>query len=331
MAARECRLNDMSEGSRESGRPDRGRLFDRLRKLFGAPPTSVRDDIEEALGDASESDLSAQERAMLRNVLGLHDLRARDIMVPRTDIIAIEKSDTLGHVLHMFRTAGHSRLPVYDDSLDAPMGMVHIRDFLELLTKLSCEAGDAATAHTQARAKSAPIQTFGAIDLSAPLPVAKVLRPVLFVPPSMPALDLLVRMQSQRTHMALVIDEYGGTDGLVSIEDVVEIIVGDIEDEHDINEQPRIEAMPEGGFMIDGRAPVEQATAITGVDLAAAAETEDIETVGGLVATVAGRIPETGEIIALGSNWEFEITEADRRRIKLVRLRKSTTPAAADD
>ena len=125
----------MSDTNQSSSRHERAGLFDRLRTLFGAPQTSVREDIEDALEEASENDLSAQERAMLRSVLGLHELRVRDIMVPRTDITAVEKSDTLGHVLNLFRTAGHSRLPVYEDSLDSPQGMVHIRDFLELLAR----------------------------------------------------------------------------------------------------------------------------------------------------------------------------------------------------
>jgi CBS domain containing-hemolysin-like protein len=320
----------MNDDPPSNGRAERSGLFDRLRNLFGAPQTSVREDIEEALSETSEGDLTAQERAMLRSVLGLHELRVRDVMVPRTDITAIEKSDSLGHVLQLFRTAGHSRLPVYDESLDAPQGMVHIRDFLELLAKLSAEAGTALRSKTPGKASAYAGETFGAIDLSKPIPVATVLRPVLFVPPSMPVLDLLVRMQAQRTHMALVIDEYGGTDGLVSIEDVVEVIVGDIEDEHDIDETPRIEAAADGSFAIDGRAAVEQAIAVTGVDFASGGEADDIDTVGGFVATVAGRVPEPGEVIALSGDWEFEIADADRRRVKSVTLRRKSAPTTPD-
>lgn len=318
----------MSDSNQSSGRQERAGLFDRLRTLFGAPQTSVREDIEDALEESSESDLSAQERAMLRSVLGLHELRVRDIMVPRTDITAVEKSDTLGHVLNLFRTAGHSRLPVYEDSLDAPQGMVHIRDFLELLARLSSPAHSGAGSGLSNRNEPAAdaLTKFGAIDLSVPLPVSEVLRPVLFVPPSMPVLDLLVRMQTERTHMALVIDEYGGTDGLVSIEDVVEVIVGDIEDEHDIDETPRIEPTPAGEFVIDGRAQLDQAIAVTGIDFLIGKDMDEVETVAGFVATVAGRIPEKGEAIRLSDDWEFEILDADRRRIKLVKLRKPEAP-----
>lgn len=318
----------MSDNNHGSGKPDSGGLFERLRNLFGVPQTSVREDIEEALEEATETELSAHERSMLRSVLGLKELRVRDIMVPRTDITAVEKSESLGHVLKLFRTAGHSRLPVYDDSLDAPQGMVHIRDFLELLARLSISP-DAASGNGVSLRTDPPadeLDKFGEIDLSGPLPLGDVLRPVLFVPPSMPVLDLLVRMQSERTHMALVIDEYGGTDGLVSIEDVVEVIVGDIEDEHDIDETPRIETTPAGDFIIDARAPLDQAIAVTGVDFGMLVETEDIDTVAGFIAILAGRIPEEGETIKLSGAWEFEILSADRRLIKLVKLRRPAPP-----
>ena len=139
----------MNDDPSSNGKTERSGLFDRLRNLFGAQQTSVREDIEEALEESSEGDLSAQERSMLRSVLGLHEMRVRDVMVPRTDITAIEKSDSLGHVLKLFRTAGHSRLPVYDGSLDAPQGMVHIRDFLELLAKMSADAGSSLRAKLQ--------------------------------------------------------------------------------------------------------------------------------------------------------------------------------------
>ena len=299
----------MSDGSSSNSRSDRG-LFDRLRSLFAAPQTSVREDIEDALSESSEGDLTGQERTMLRSVLSLHDLRVRDVMVPRSDITAVEASDSLAHVLNLFRTAGHSRLPVYEDSLDAPIGMVHIRDFLELLSQL----------YEKGAAKGGANKDF--IDLSAALPAKDVMRKVLFVPPSMPVLDLLVRMQAERTHMALVIDEYGGTDGLVSIEDVVEVIVGDIEDEHDIDETPRLEKTESGDFIIDGRALLDQATVTTDVDFGVTDDT-DVETIAGLVATLAGHIPEKGELIKLSDDWSFEVLDADRRRVKLVKLART--------
>lgn len=313
----------MSDSSHSNGRSERGGLFERLRSIFGAPEQTVREEIEDALTEASESELSQQERSMLRSVLGLHELRVKDVMVPRADIVAMERSDTLAQVLHLFRTAGHSRLPVYEGSLDAPQGMVHIRDFMEHLAKLYEGKSRAAK---QALAGEKPAA--GAINMAQPLPIADVMRPVLFVPPSMPVLDLLVRMQNARTHMALVIDEYGGTDGLVSIEDVVEVIVGDIEDEHDIDETPRLEKIDDGEFIIGGRAPLEEAIAFTGVDFSLSNESEDVDTVAGFVATLAGHIPEKGETVNLSDEWLFEVLDADRRRIKLVKLVRGTSAPA---
>ncbi len=216
----------------ESPSPDRspgkqgGSVLERLRALFGLSGASIRDDIEDALDDASiADDFSPQERAMLKNVLGLHEIRVSDVMVPRADIISVSIETTLAEVLTTFRTAGHSRLPVQGETLDDPRGMVHIRDFVDFV------AASAEKSFAQRRGKpggggSAPPEAPDAIeagntrympiDLSARLETAGILRPVLFAPPSMPALDLLVKMQATRTHMALVIDEYGGTDGLVS-------------------------------------------------------------------------------------------------------------------
>ncbi len=188
--------------------------------------------------------------------------------------------------------------------------------------------------------------SLGALDLDLPLSAAKILRPVLFVPPSMPALDLLVKMQATRTHMALVIDEYGGTDGLVSIEDIVEMIVGDIEDEHDLDDGPKIEANEDGSFFVDARADLDEVSEILGADLAAMSEAEDLDTVGGLVTALAGHVPVRGEIIVEGG-FEFEVLDADPRRLKRLKIyreaksacgrrrarraRRLTSPAHASD
>ena len=208
--------------------PDEGSrgLFERLRALFGLEPASVRDDIEDALEEAgTNADFTPQERAILKNVLALHEVRVADVMVPRADIVSVSVEATLGELLALFRTAGHSRLPVYGDTLDDPRGMVHIRDFMDFLaSEPSFGLVGQPTAET-APAEHKAIAEFGMDTL---LSAAHILRPVLFAPPSMPALDLLVKMQASHTHMALVIDEYGGTDGLVSIEDIIEEIVGDI-------------------------------------------------------------------------------------------------------
>lgn len=279
--------------------PSSPRLIDRLRSLFGLGGASVRDDIEDALeGKATASEFSAQERSLLKNVLGLHEVRVGDIMVPRTDIIALSMDETLAEALETFRTAGHSRLPVHGDTLDDPRGMVHIRDFVTHLGTDATEAG-----------------------LQATIGTAAILRPVIFAPPSMPALDLLKKMQVQRTHLALVIDEYGGTDGLLSIEDIVEVIVGDIEDEHDEAAPVLVEPAADGSFVADARAELDVVAEVTGHDLRALDETGEIETLGGLIAALAGRVPVRGEVIGAGSNVEFEVLDADPRRLKRVRLR----------
>jgi CBS domain containing-hemolysin-like protein len=301
--------------------------MDRLRSLFGLSGASIRDDIQEALEDAStDADVSPQERTMLKNVLELHELRVADILVPRADIIAVSLDSALADVLALFRTAGHSRLPVHGENLDDPRGMVHVRDFIDYIVPPSEK--DAAASSTPAE----PSVASGRIDLSSPLSAAGILRPVLFVPPSMPVLDLLVKMQATRTHMALVIDEYGGTDGLVSIEDIMETIVGDIEDEHDLTVDPQIEHEADGSFTADARTSLDDIAVILDLDLAAINDAEDIDTLGGLVMTLAGRVPEKGEVIAAHADLEFEILEADPRRIKRIRIRHmAPQPETADD
>jgi CBS domain containing-hemolysin-like protein len=294
-------------------------LFERIRALFGLGGASIRDDIEDALATTStEADLSAQERAMLKNVLDLHEVRVEDLMVPRADITGVSIDATLSDVLAVFRTAGHSRLPVHGDTLDDPRGMVHIRDFLDYITGggKSTEPGETL----------APASKLPDIDLLLPLGEAKILRPVLFVPPSMPALDLLVKMQATRTHMALVIDEYGGTDGLASIEDIVEMVVGDIEDEHDFDEGPDIEAAPDGTYIANARATLEEVWQTIGVDLDHFSDAEDVDTLGGLVTALAGHVPVRGEIITEGE-FEFSILEADPRRVKKIKIHRRPEPA----
>lgn len=311
-----------------SGPSPRPRLFDRLRSLFGLGGASLRDDIEVALeGDPSDAGLTLQERAMLRNVLGLHDVRIADIMVPRADIIAVGLDTSLANVLATFRTAGHSRLPVHGETLDDPRGMVHIRDLVDYIAAAT-ESGAGARRRKPVKAPGADqkpdllsIASFGGLDLSLPLSAANILRPVLFAPPSMPALDLLVKMQATRTHMALIIDEYGGTDGLVSMEDVVEVIVGDIEDEHDEDESPEISRSADGAFIADARASLEDVSRETGCAFSELSDAEEVDTLGGLITTLAGRVPIRGEIIAAGDGNEFEVLDADPRRVKRIRIR----------
>ena len=200
-----------SETSATGG--DRPGLFERLRALFGFQGASVREDIEEALDEAdTRADISPQERLLLKNVLNLHDLRVADVMVPRTDIVSLHIQATVGEALSVFRTAGHSRIPVYGDTLDDPRGMVHIRDFVDYLAR-AAESGrqtlrPSTSNSLNDKAEVVKLAGLGRLDLAAPLARADIFRPVLFAPPSMPALDLLVKMQATRTHIALVIDEY---------------------------------------------------------------------------------------------------------------------------
>jgi CBS domain containing-hemolysin-like protein len=314
---------DTLAGARRANEPHRGGLVERLRSLLGFGPASVREDIEDALEEAA-GDVTPHERALLKNVLALHDLRVEDAMVPRADIVAVAHDATLGEVLKVFRRAGHSRLPVFVDTLDDPRGMIHIRDFVNYLAtcaerpKSTCaETGEKEGEASEARPSLSP----AAIDFSAPIGATGVMKPVLFVPRSMPALDLLVKMQATRTHMALVIDEYGGTDGLVSMEDIVEMIVGDIEDEHDTDDEPRIEAADDGSYLIDAKADLDNVAQVIGVDFRQEDTAAEVTTLGGLVASLAGHVPMRGEVISAPvPGWEFHVIEADPRRIARLRV-----------
>src|SRR6478735_3114222 len=298
----------------------RDHWYDRVLTRLGLKSReSIRHDLEDALAETVEdTDFSPRERAMLKNVLSFHRIRVEDVMVPRADIVAVAAETTLGDLLALFRTAGHSRLPVYGDTLDDPRGMVHIRDFLDFL---AARADTRASRRRRATEDGTPVPpSLGRVDLSMTLAAAKILRPVLFVPRSMPALDLLVRMQATRTHMALVIDEYGGTDGLVSIEDLVERVVGDIEDEHDDATEVMSVAEADGTFVADARASLDEVKESLGVDLQYEESAEDIDTIGGFIVTLAGRVPARNELILGPGNLEFEILDADPRRIKRVRI-----------
>jgi CBS domain containing-hemolysin-like protein len=296
-------------------------LFERVRALFGLEPASARDDIEDAIEESASEEFTPQERAILKNVLKLHDVRVEDVMVPRADVVALPLDTPLKKVLECFRTAGHSRLPVYEETLDDPRGMIHIRDFVGFLAsdpRFGLMSGPEAAPHSGAD---------GETGLDMPLSAARILRPVLYAPPSMPALDLLLKMQASHTHMALVIDEYGGTDGLVSIEDVMESIVGEIEDEHDEDETPELHPAGDGSFTAEARAPLDAVSETVGFDFASLAEAEGVDTIGGLVTAAAGRVPDRGEILRGPGEFEFEVLDADPRRVKRLKIR----PLAARD
>ncbi|MCJ2137939.1 hemolysin family protein [Methylobacterium sp. J-026] len=353
--------NDRSRGaalaapsSTEGESQNREPWYDRLlQALHLKPRDSLREGLEEALAepDAGESGLTPLERIMLKNVLGLHKVRVDDVMVPRADIMAVSNETSLGDLLKLFRTAGHSRLPVYGETLDDPRGMVHIRDLVDHIAAkaepsrrsvaaaakppapvVEVEAGEPPPPPPRIRRPVPRVPRgldLGKVDLTTTLAAARIQRPVLFVPPSMPAIDLLVRMQATRTHMALVIDEYGGTDGLISIEDLIEVVVGDIEDEHDVAEDKHVQRVDGEGevFVADARTPLAEVSEATGVDLVAAVGemAEEIDTLGGMIVTLAGRVPSRGELIAGPGDLEFEVLDADPRRLKRLRFHKGAT------
>jgi CBS domain containing-hemolysin-like protein len=297
----------------------RDHWYDRVLTRLGLKPReSIRHDLEDVLAETVEdTDFSPQERAMLKNVLSFHRIRVEDVMVPRADIVAVASETNLGELLNLFRTAGHSRLPVYGETLDDPKGMVHIRDFLDFIAMRADGGASEAGAGDET-----PPPSLGQIDLSMTLASANILRPVLFVPRSMPAIDLLVRMQATRTHMALVIDEYGGTDGLVSIEDLVEMVVGDIEDEHDEDATLTIVEAGDGTYIADARASLDEVKEMLGVDLTEEEGAEDIDTIGGFIVTLAGRVPSRSEVIVGPAGLEFEVLDADPRRVKRLRIHR---------
>lgn len=300
----------------------RGGLLSRLvASLKRSNRGSIREDLSDALAqhDAHNSDLTPEERVMLNNILRLQDVRAEDLMVPRAEIVAADLRTTLGELLVQFEASGHSRMPVYDDTLDDPRGMIHIRDLLGYITKA------AAGKRRNGKVNSAKLD-LTRVDLQKELGKANLVRTVLFVPPSMLAADLMARMQANRIQIALVIDEYGGTEGLVSLEDIVEIIVGDIEDEHD-DEDELIRASESGAMILDARAEIEDIREVLGGKLDVGDHDEDAETIGGVIFSLLGRVPVKGELIdAFG--YEFRIRDADPRRIRSIEMVPSKKTAA---
>ncbi|HEY6024657.1 MAG TPA: hemolysin family protein [Pseudolabrys sp.] len=290
-----------------------------LRTLFGWKPSTVRSDLTDILDAMSpgESGFSPEESRMLKNILGLRERRVGDVMVPRADIIAVQQDIKLGELVRVFEGAGHSRLVVYNDTLDDPVGMVHIRDLIAFMT-----ARAAVNPEKNAKRKK-PLPAgldLKAVNLGAPLSATKIVREILFVPPSMRVIDLLARMQATRIHLSLVVDEYGGTDGLASIEDIVEQIVGEIADEHDEDETPAVSQQPDGSFVADARAKIDDVVGIVGNDFDVGDAAEEVDTIGGYLVTRAGRLPIRGEIVPGPGLFEFEVLDADPRRVKRVRI-----------
>src|SRR4051794_16450925 len=272
------------------------RLWRGMRHLiFGedSEPT-LREEIEEAIDDAEDSrpvagDLTPAERQMLRNLLHFGEETAGDICVTRGDIIAVAADIGFDALVRAFADAGHSRLPVYGDSLDEGVGMIHIKDVFE-----------------------------AQVDPARDRSIKALMREPLFVPESMGVLELLARMRSQRTHLAIVVDEFGGTEGLVTIEDVVEEIVGEIEDEHDEETPGMLIAVEDGIWDADARAELEDVAET--IDARLGAVEEDVDTLGGLATVLAGRVPQQGDILEHPSGWRLEVTDSDARRVTRLRL-----------
>lgn len=283
-------------GTAEPSSRKSGGVRGMLRALLGRNGDSqLRDSFEEILEQHDDRDtpIDPDERTLIGNILNIGELTAYDVMVPRADIASIPIDTDLDSMVTIMSRQPHSRYPIHDDSMDDVQGMVHIKDVLA--------------------ATKEPADQFS---------VRKVMRDVLFVAPTMRVLDLLLQMRMNRLHMALVVDEYGGIDGLVTIEDVVEEIVGEIEDEHDIDQGPKIERKPDGTWIADARVDIEELEERLGPVLAEDERDEDIDTLGGLVFNLAGRVPVRGEVISHEpSGLEFEVLEADPRRIRRVRLR----------
>lgn len=300
----------------EETRPseEEGSWFDRLLATFGlGEEPDLRELIEDALARSKSDTLSTQERSMLRRILRFGKLTVEDVMVPRADIIAVDDTVMIDELMRVFRQAEHSRLPVFHETLDDPRGMIHIRDLMSWIT-------------AQAESGEAEGLDLRKVDLKHTVATLDITRELLYVPGSMSVLDLLLKMQTTRLHLALVVDEYGGTDGLVSIEDLVEEVVGDIADEHDVEYEPLIRSDPRLGLVADARLPIEELEQQLKLELVSEELEEEIDTLGGLVFSIAGRIPARGELVRHPSGVEFEVLEADPRRIKKLRIHLPPAP-----
>ena len=270
--------------------------FQNLRSIVFRREPSLRDQIEDAIEDAEDGtapahgDLSAIEREMLRNLLHFGERTVGDIAVPRSDIIAVPTTITFADLVKAFADAGHSRLPVYRDNLDDVSGMVHIKDVFAILAR----------------------------NRKPPVTITKLIRQPLYVPAARGVLDVLADMRAKRIHLAVVIDEYSGTEGLVTIEDIVEEIVGDIEDEHDDAPVEMLVNVEDGIWEADARAELEDVANV--IDPRLGEIDEDVDTLGGLTFVLAGHVPQVGEMLQHDSGWRIEVTEGDERRVTRVRL-----------
>ncbi len=293
-------------------------------KFLVARDKGLREDLESVIethqAQNPQDDLGQETKSMMRNLITFSDLRVDDVMVPRAEIIAIEDSATMRELLDKFKEANHSRLPAYRETLDDVAGMIHVKDFMRWMSETGAK-----------RKTKTPSITISAKNLALTVRQSGLYREVLFVPPSMPASDLLLKMQASHIHMAIVIDEYGGTDGLISIEDLVEEIVGDISDEHDTDEEQLIKRQDENIFVADARVHISVVDKLLGVDLLSDEEEDEADTLGGLIFEMAGRVPARGEIIKHDSGLEFEILKSDARRVRRIRIHVKKPQISADE
>jgi CBS domain containing-hemolysin-like protein len=304
--------------------PKKPTLLSKLKRKLGPKTVDLHTSLEGVIESHAEETgtltLDGDARSMMRNVIGFADMRVNDLMVPRANIIAVEDTSTMRELLARFIEANHSRLPIFRESLDDVAGMIHVKDYLRWMTskgskkktKLVPEAG----------------VTLPAKELSSTIKQhPSLLRDVLFVPPSMPAPDLLLKMKASHIHLAIVVDEYGGTDGIVSLEDLIEVIIGDISDEHDTDdEQDMLRQVDEKTYVANAQVEISKLDEKLKVDLLPDDQEDEADTLAGLVFEMAGRVPARGEIIKHPSGLEFEIMDSDARRIKRVRIHVKPAP-----
>jgi CBS domain containing-hemolysin-like protein len=289
---------------------------------------SLRETLETAIqemGAEDDASLSQQERLMLLNVLEFGETKVSEVMIPRADIVAVEENQTVAELLNLFARIGHSRVPVFRDSLDNPIGMVHIKDAIAWVTR---------GAKLSLQDETALEKAVQSLDLSrsalrTTIASAKLVREALFVPSSMPALALLAKMKQKQIHLAIVVDEFGGTDGLATFQDVAEAIMGDIADEHDDSKALAIRVENEA-FIASARTPIEDVEQALGMSLTTNGIPEDVETLGGLIMATVGSVPKRGQIIPHPSGVTFEILEAGLRRLHKVRIFKQLALTAPD-
>ena len=293
-----------------NGDPSESNIWRGLKTLIfgGAHEESLREQLEEAIdrheddpGPDAKGDLTPLERQMVRNLLHFGERDAGDVGVPRADIVAVEEGTTFAHLVQIFAEAGHSRLPVYRGELDTIIGMVHIKDVFAIL----------------------------ATGAEHPADISGLIREPLYVPMSRGALDLLADMRASHVHLAVVLDEYSGTEGLVTIEDLIEEIVGEIEDEHDEAPEALLVPIDGGAWDADARAELEDAATL--IDPRLGETDHDVDTLGGLAAVLAGHVPTVGECVDHPSGWKLEVLDSDERRIHRLRLHPPATREIDED